>query len=368
MLAADITATDERDQKLKMDPALVESLQNVSANLSEAMQKVSQLTNLVLDNVREIASLKAEILQLKSHTPDRASVQQPVRAAGVETYENVPQLEDSDWGEDEGNVPHFVDYWENSRSADAPTEAALAPAPAPAQAATPDTTNSPVYLSVGVPAPTAASLEDDSAVPSADQNYATIQDNVDRLNKFKEQMINEKLNRSIIISNAISKQEINTIRSNFWLNIKKHLRWLSLDFILHESKGVKLYKSGSIRIEYSDVWRAKNAIANIIQHIKWLKQRREDLSVREEKALQIKFTRCTPPKYNLQRRVLSKIGNEMKKNQEILFFDFVIINSRLVLKTFSKDNGYRFYDEEGPANYPGSDELDIYNAAGTREG
>ena len=194
MLAADITATDERDQKLKMDPALVESLQNVSANLSEAMQKVSQLTNLVLDNVREIASLKAEILQLKSHTPDRASVQQPVRAAGVETYENVPQLEDSDWGEDEGNVPHFVDYWEDSRSADAPTEAALAPAPAPAQAATPDTTNSPVYLSVGVPAPTAASLEDDSAVPSADQNYATIQDNVDRLNKFKEQMINEKLN------------------------------------------------------------------------------------------------------------------------------------------------------------------------------
>ena len=120
MLAADITATDERDQKLKMDPALVESLQNVSANLSEAMQKVSQLTNLVLDNVREIASLKAEILQLKSHTPDRASVQQPVRAAGVETYENVPQLEDSDWGEDEGNVPHFVDYWEDSRSADAP--------------------------------------------------------------------------------------------------------------------------------------------------------------------------------------------------------------------------------------------------------
>merc|ERR1712214_153893 len=86
VLAADITATatDERDQKLKMDPALVESLQNVSANLSEAMQKVSQLTNLVLDNVREIASLKAEILQLK------ASVQQPVRAAGVETYENVP--------------------------------------------------------------------------------------------------------------------------------------------------------------------------------------------------------------------------------------------------------------------------------------
>ena len=144
MLAADITATDERDQKLKMDPALVESLQNVSANLSEAMQKVSQLTNLVLDNVREIASLKAEILQLKSHTPDRASVQQPVRAAGVETYENVPQLEDYDWGEDEGNVPHFVDYWENSRSespcrgaqAAAATEAGLDPVPAPARPCT----------------------------------------------------------------------------------------------------------------------------------------------------------------------------------------------------------------------------------------
>ena len=29
----------------------------------------------------------------------------------------------------------------------------------------------------------------------------------------------------------------------------------------------------------------------------------------------------------------------MKKKQEIQFFDFVIINSRLVLKTFNKDNG-----------------------------
>ena len=194
-------------------------------------------------------------------------------------------------------MPHFVDYWENSRSADAPTEAALAPAPA--QAATPDTTNSPVYLSVGVPAPTAASLEDDSAVPSADQNYATIQDNVDRLNKFKEQMLNQKLNRCIIISNIIfNKQEINTIRSKFWLNIEKLLRWLSLDFISYASKGVKLYKSGSIRIEYPDVWTAKTSIAKIIWHIKWLRQRREDLSEREEIALKIKFTRCTPPKYN----------------------------------------------------------------------
>ena len=66
-------------------------------------------------------------------------------------------------------------------------------------------------------------------------------------------------------------------------------------------------------------------------------------------------------KYNLQRRVLSKIGNEMKKKQEIQFFDFVIINSRLVLKTFSKDNGYRFYDENGPAGIPGRDERIIYN-------
>ena len=116
-----------------------------------------------------------------------------------------------DWGEDEGNVPHFVDYWENSRSADAPTEAALAPAPAPPQAATPDTTNSPVYLSVGVPAPTAASLEDDSAVPSADQNYATIQNNVDRLNKFKEQrqFINSS---SILVTKKI--QDIRKIFEN----------------------------------------------------------------------------------------------------------------------------------------------------------
>ena len=154
-MAADITATDEQDQKLKLDQdkedkdelkimniVLVESLKNVSGNLSEAMQKVSQLTNLVLDNVREIASLKAEILQIKSHTPDRASVPQPVRVAGVDTHENVPQFEDSDWGEDEENVPHFVDYWENSRSespcrgaqAAAPTEAALDPIPAPAPA------------------------------------------------------------------------------------------------------------------------------------------------------------------------------------------------------------------------------------------
>ena len=188
--------------------------------------------------------------------------------------------------------------------------------------------------SVGHSAPTAASLDDEN-FPSADQDnvdaqnyadYATIQDNVDRLNKFKEQMLNQKLNRCIIISNIIfNKQEINTIRSKFWLNIEKLLRWLSLDFISYASKGVKLYKSGSIRIEYPDVWTAKNSIAKIIWHIKWLRQRQEDLSKREEIALKIKFTRCTPPKYNQQRRVLSKIGNEMRKNKEIQFFYYVML-------------------------------------------
>ena len=177
-------------------------------------------------------------------------------------------------------------------------------------------------------------------------------------------MLNEKLNRCIIISNIIlNKQEIHTIRSNFWLNIKKLLSWLSLDFILYESKGVKLFKSGCIRIEYPDVWTAKNAIAKIIRHIKWLRQRREDLSDREEIALKIKFTRCTPPKFNQQRRVLSKMGNDMKRNKEIQFFDYVIINSKLILKTYNKDNGYRFYDENGPAAIPGRNERIIYNAS-----
>ena len=85
---------EDKDELKKMIIVLAESLKNVSAHLSEAMQKVSQLTNLVLDNVREIASLKAEILQMKSHTSDR------VRVAGVDTYEDVPQFEDSDWGGD----------------------------------------------------------------------------------------------------------------------------------------------------------------------------------------------------------------------------------------------------------------------------
>ena len=70
--------------------------------------------------------------------------------------------------------------------------------------------------------------------------------------------------------------------------------------------------------------------------------------------------RCTLPKYNQQRRFLSKIGNETKKNKEIQFFDYVI-NSKLILKTYNKDSGYRFYDENGPVGYPGRDERVIYN-------
>ena len=376
---------------------LAETLEKVSVHLTETLKKVSNLTVLVHENVKEISRLKeenkqlkswvekidndietcmyeqssakAEISQLKSHTSDRAIVPQLVRVAGVDPYEDVPQFEDTNLGGDEDNLPHFVDHWENSRpetpcsggaQAAAPTDAVLdpvparAPAPAPAPTRAPDTTN--------------ASLDNDIA-PSADQdnvdpqNFAIIQENVDRLNKFKEQILNEKLNRCIIISNIIfNKQEINIIRSNFWLNIKKLLRYFSLDFILYESKGVKLYKSGCIRIEYPDVWTAKNSIAKIIRHIRWLRQRRDDLSDREEIALKVKFTRCTPPKFNQQRRALSRIGNEMKKNKDIQFFDFVIINSRLILKTYNKDNGYRFYDENGSAGIPGRDERIIYNA------
>ena len=381
---------------------LAESLENVSVHLSEIMKKVLKLTVLVQDNVQEISRLKeenkqlkshvekidndiemcmyeqssakAEISQLKSHTSDRANVPQLVRVVGVE---DVPQFGDTDLCGDEDNVPHFVDFWENSRSetpcsggaqAAAPSDAGLDPVPARAPARAPAPAPAPSRAPDAASDIINASLDNDIA-PSADQdnvdpqNYAIIQENVDRLNKFKEQILNEKLNRCIIISNIIfNKQEINTIRSNFWLNIKKLLSWLSLDFILYESKGVKLYKSGCIRIEYPDVWTAKNSIAKIIRHIKWLRQRREDLSDREEIALKIKFTRCTPPKFNQQRRVLSKIGNEMKKNKVIQFFDFVIINSRLILKTYNKDNGYRFYDENGPAGIPGRDERIIYNA------
>ena len=343
---------------------LAETLEKVSVHLTETLKKVSNLTVLVHENVKEISRLKeenkqlkswvekidndietcmyeqssakAEISQLKSHTSDRAIVPQLVRVAGVDPYEDVPQFGDTNLGGDEDNLPHFVDHWENSRPE--------TPCSGGAQAA----------------APTDAVLD---PVPVDPQNFAIIQENVDRLNKFKEQILNEKLNRCIIISNIIfNKQEINIIRSNFWLNIKKLLRYFSLDFILYESKGVKLYKSGCIRIEYPDVWTAKNSIAKIIRHIRWLRQRRDDLSDREEIALKVKFTRCTPPKFNQQRRVLSKIGNEMKKNKHIQFFDYVIINSRLILKTYNKDNGYRFYDENGSAGIPGRDERIIYNA------
>ena len=343
---------------------LAETLEKVSVHLTETLKKVSNLTVLVHENVKEISRLKeenkqlkswvekidndietcmyeqssakAEISQLKSHTSDRAIVPQLVRVVGVDPYEDVPQFGDTNLGGDEDNLPHFVDHWENSRPE--------TPCSGGAQAA----------------APTDAVLD---PVPVDPQNFAIIQENVDRLNKFKEQILNEKLNRCIIISNIIfNKQEINIIRSNFWLNIKKLLRYFSLDFILYESKGVKLYKSGCIRIEYPDVWTAKNSIAKIIRHIRWLRQRRDDLSDREEIALKVKFTRCTPPKFNQQRRVLSKIGNEMKKNKHIQFFDYVIINSRLILKTYNKDNGYRFYDENGSAGIPGRDERIIYNA------
>ena len=51
----------------------------------------------------------------------------------------------------------------------------------------------------------------------------------------------------------------------------------------------------------------------------------------------------------------------MKKNKDIQFFDYAIINSRLILKTYNKDNGYRFYDENGPAEIPGRDGRIIYN-------
>ena len=397
----------DKDELKIMNKKLAQSLENVSVHLSEIMKKVLNLTVLVQDNVQEISRLKeenkqlkshveridndvemcmyeqssakAEISKLKSHTSDRAIVPQLVRVVGVDPFEDG----DTDVDGDEDNVPHFVDYRSETlcggAQAAAPTDAVLDPVPSPAPAPAPapapsrapeaasDIINGPVYLSAGHPVLTTVSL-DDQNVPSAEQDYAnalnhaTIQENFDRLNKFKEQMLNEKLNRCIIISNIIlNKQEIHTIRSNFWLNIKKLLSWLSLDFILYESKGVKLFKSGCIRIEYPDVWTAKNAIAKIIRHIKWLRQRREDLSDREEIALKIKFTRCTPPKFNQQRRVLSKIGNEMKKNKEIQFFDFAIINSRLILKTYNKDNGYRFYDENGPAGIPGRDERIIYN-------
>ena len=157
--------------------------------------------------------------------------------------------------------------------------------------------------------------------------------------------------KSLLISN-LGIENVDLMRENHYPKIKHYLRGRDLGFLLDDGavkvSNVRLYKSGAIKIRYSEEWMAHYHFKKITDFIKEFKSDRRYWGDRTyEMAHRIKFQVCTPPRYSKERRVLADEGMRLKRSGTIKFFDFLVIKGKLIMKTFQRLDGYQFYEVNG---------------------
>ena len=177
---------------------------------------------------------------------------------------------------------------------------------------------------------------------------------IDSLLTFKTRQEDDLCRRTIIFSNlSMLKPEIwnkDGEENNFWPNLRGRLRSIGLDYILHNSQHVKLYKSGSLRITYYKAYEARymlNWLKNQVTEFNNLPRNR-DGSVGDgeipdfalDAHYKLKFSMATPQRFLRKRKTLEKLAKKLKKEGRIVYFDYIIRGGQIYLKTQWKKNKF----------------------------
>ena len=133
---------------------------------------------------------------------------------------------------------------------------------------------------------------------------------------------------------------------NFWPNLRMQLRCLGLENIMTGAEKIIKLKSGALRITYrtaSDACFVINSLRATIGHMKTacrneyglyengFGQAIDDDTV--SRVMKIKFTRLIPNRFNAERKKLQKLGNFLKAQKKIVWFDLHVIKGVVILKT-----------------------------------
>ena len=157
--------------------------------------------------------------------------------------------------------------------------------------------------------------------------------------------------KSLLLSN-LGIDNVDLMRENHYPRIKHFLRAKELGFLIDHGAfkvtNVRLYKSGAIKIRYAEEWMAHCQFKKITDFIKRVKS---DPTFWGERACltahNVKFSLVTPPRFSRERRVLASEGMRLKSIGKIKYFDFLVIQGALIMKTFQRLDGYQFYEANG---------------------
>ena len=183
-------------------------------------------------------------------------------------------------------------------------------------------------------------------LPNADtvtQEVERIRDTQDKI-RWKQE--DEICKRSIILS-GISLNQIMEDRpqiGQYVPRIKSALRLLDLSFLMNQVSSYKLFRSGALRITYENAYFAKMMLSALRRFIGDIKRRYRAVDNLDEEegrpselqlraAQNMKFSIVSHNRFANDRRVLTKAGKYLKNENLINFFDLLIINGEMFLKT-----------------------------------
>ena len=182
-----------------------------------------------------------------------------------------------------------------------------------------------------------------------DDNHAlSKEDTIKKILKMHQSAEDEKTKRTVLFSNIDypSVPEAVHDKMNFWPNLRMQLRCLGLENIMTGAEKIIKLKSGALRITYRTASDARFVINSLRAKIGYMKTARrneyglfengfgqaiDDVTV--SRVMKIKFTRLIPNRFNTERKKLQKLGNFLKAQKKIVWFDLHVIKGSVILKT-----------------------------------
>ena len=164
--------------------------------------------------------------------------------------------------------------------------------------------------------------------------------------KIKWKQEDEVCKRSIILSGISLNQimEDGPPIGQYVPRIKSALRLLDLSFLMNQVTTYKLFRSGALKITYENGYFAKMMLSALRRFVGDIKRRYraiDNLDEQEGRPSELQFRAAQTMKFSIvshnrfanDRRVLTKAGKYLKNERLINYFDLLIINNVMLLKT-----------------------------------
>jgi hypothetical protein len=164
--------------------------------------------------------------------------------------------------------------------------------------------------------------------------------------KIKWKQEDEVCKRSIILSGISLNQimEDGPPIGQYVPRIKSALRLLDLSFLMNQVTTYKLFRSGALKITYENGYFAKMMLSALRRFVGDIKRRYraiDNLDEQEGRPSELQFRAAQTMKFSIvshnrfanDRRVLTKAGKYLKNERLINYFDLLIINNAMMLKT-----------------------------------